>query len=94
MRSETEIRELHDELAGIVDYVSDFGTEEESENEDMDFASDVLDTLDWIMEKISTKEFTRKPYLDMYKLKKTAETIKDRTGEAEEEEPNAEEQSS
>ena len=80
MKSETEIEELYNELTVIVDCISDSETEEESENEDMDFASDVLDTLDWVLEKITTKEFTKKPYLNLDKLKRTVKEIEDRAG--------------
>ncbi len=77
MLSETEIKELYDELSIIVDRISEAGSTEESGDEDVDFASDVLDTLEWILEKISTEEFTKEPYLNLNKLRETVKTTED-----------------
>lgn len=81
MRSEKNIRELREELSKLTDFISEYGTDEESGNEDAEFALDVLDALDWVLGDISTKDFRIEPYLNMSGLKETVENIEERTGE-------------
>ena len=57
MRTEKEIEELRNELSRMIDHIVDFGSSEESENEDVDFANDVLDVIDWVLGKIKTDDF-------------------------------------
>lgn len=82
MRGEKGIRELRDELVRIVNFIEDHGTEEESENAELDFATDVVDTLQWVLADLSNKEFRDHPYLNMPKLEEIAREIEERTGEA------------
>ncbi|MBT4511542.1 MAG: hypothetical protein HOC20_04955 [Chloroflexi bacterium] len=81
MRSEKEIKELRDEIVEITDFIVDSGTEEESEDEDVDFAHDVLDVLDWVLGGISTGDFKVEPYLNIAAMKEIVEDIKARTEE-------------
>ena len=81
MRSEKEIKELKDELLEIIDFIVDNGTEEESEDEDVDFAHDVLDVLDWVLGEISTDDFKVEPYLNIATMNAIVEDIKTRAEE-------------
>ena len=80
MRGEKGIRELYELLRRMVNFIEEFGTEEESESEKLDFANDVLDTLSWIILDLSNKEFSEDPYLDMPRLKEIVRNIEERTG--------------
>ncbi len=84
MRSEKEINKIRDELVEIVDFIVDSGTEKESEDEDVDFAHDVLDVLDWVLGEISTDDFKVEPYLNMARLEEIVSDIEGRTGGGEE----------
>ena len=86
MRSEKEIKELKDELLEIIDFIVDNGTEEESEDEDVDFAHDVLDVLDWVLGEISTDDFKVEPYLNITVINAIVEDIKTRAEEQTEDE--------
>ena len=86
MRSEKEIKELKDELLEIIDFIVDNGTEEESEDEDVDFAHDVLDVLDWVLGEISTDDFKVEPYLNITVMNAIVEDIKTRAEEQTEDE--------
>ena len=81
MRGEKGIRELREALKGIIDFIEELGTEEESEHEDLHFAYDVLDTIDWVLGDISNKYFSNPPYLNMPRMKEIVERIEERTGE-------------
>ena len=81
MRSEKNIKELREELAKLTDFISDYGTDEESEDEDVEFALDVLDAIDWVLGDISTKDFRIEPYLNIERLKEIVDLIEERTGE-------------
>jgi len=85
MRTEKEIEELRDELSRMIDYVADFGSEKDIENEDVDFAHDVLDVIDWVLGEIETEDFKVEPYLNMAKLKEMVSSIEDKTEEVKEE---------
>ena len=80
MRGEKGITALRNELRRMLDFIEDFGTEEESDDADLDFANDVLDTLQWVLAELSDKEFRQDPYLDMAKLEAIVEEIEERTG--------------
>ena len=79
MRGEKGIRELREMLGKLTDFIEEFGTEEESENEDLNFAYDVLDTIDWVLGEISNKDFSFPPYLNMVTLKNIVGEIEQRT---------------
>ena len=81
MQGEKGIRQLKRELIRLTSFVEDFGTEEESESEDVDFANDVLDTLSWILGEISNKDFRDAPYLNMPNLEAIVKNIEKRIGE-------------
>ena len=81
MRTEKEIKKLRDELVQMIDYIVDFGSKKDNENEDVDFASDVLDVIDWILGEIETKDFRVEPYLNIPRLKEIISSIEDRTQE-------------
>ncbi len=85
MRTEKEIEELRDELSRMIDYVADFGSEKDIENEDVDFAHDVLDVIDWVLGEIETEDFKVEPYLNMARLKEIVSSIEDKTEEVKEE---------
>jgi len=80
MRGEKGITALRNELKRMLDFIEDFGTEEESDDADLDFANDVLDTLQWVLAELSDKEFRQDPYLDMAKLEAIVKEIEERTG--------------
>ena len=80
MRSAKGIGELKDMLDKLTSFIENQGTEEESENEDLHFAYDVMDTIDWVLGDISNKDFSLPPYLNMPALKKLVEIIEERTG--------------
>ena len=81
MRGEKGIQELREELLRLINFIEDFGTEEESESEDIDFANDVLDTLGWVLGEISNRDFRQSPYLNMPNLERIVRNIEERTGE-------------
>ena len=81
MRGESGIRELRSELLQMIQFIEDFGTDEESESTEVDFAGDVVDTLSWVLAEISNKEFRDDPYLNIPQLQKTVKDIEERTGE-------------
>ncbi|NQT72279.1 MAG: hypothetical protein HQ553_05850 [Chloroflexi bacterium] len=79
MRTEKEIEELRNELSRMIDYVADFGSEKDIENEDVDFAHDVLDVIDWVLGEIETEDFKVEPYLNMAGLEEIVSSIGDKT---------------
>lgn len=81
MRGEKGIRQLKEELEQLVNFVEEFGTEEESESAELDFANDVLDTISWVLAEISDKEFRDDPYLNMPHLREIVKKIEERTGQ-------------
>ena len=81
MRNEEEILQLKDELIKLTDFIEDNGTVGETESEDVCFASDVLDVIDWVLDEISHKDFQKSPYLNMNGLRKICKEIEKRTGE-------------
>jgi len=85
MRTEKEIEELRDELSRMIDYIVDFGSSEESENEDVDFANDVLDVIDWVLGEIETDDFKVEPYLNVARLEEIVSSIEAKTEEVKEE---------
>jgi len=85
MRTEKEIQELQSELSQIIDFINDSGTDEESEDEDVNFANDVLDVIDWVLGEIATEDFKIEPYLNMDRLEEIVSNIKERIGEDDEE---------
>ena len=81
MKAENDIQELKSELLQIIGFIEDYGTKEEAESAEVEFAGDVVDTLSWIVEEMSNEEFRDDPYLNMPQLRKTVKNIEERTGE-------------
>ncbi|MFC2027579.1 hypothetical protein ACFLU3_02710, partial [Chloroflexota bacterium] len=69
----------------MVDYIVDFGSEKDMENEDVDFAHDVLDVIDWVLGEIETDDFKVEPYLNIAKLEEIVSSIENKTAEVREE---------
>jgi len=80
MRSEKELQELKQELETLTGFIVDFGTQQEFDNEDVRFSSDVTDALSWILEEIRTEDFRSDAYLNITKLHTIANKIEQRTG--------------
>ncbi len=85
MRTEQEIEELKNELSRMVDYIVDFGSEKDMENEDVDFSHDVLDVIDWVLGEIETDDFKVEPYLNIARLEEIVSSIENKTAEVREE---------
>ncbi len=81
MRGENGIRALKEEVERLIKFIEDLGTKEESEDEDIDFANDVVDTLSWVLVDISNKDFRKDPYLNMTSLESIVKNIEERTGQ-------------
>ena len=79
MRTKNEIQQLIQELEMIMDVITEYGNEQEFELRK--YGCDVLDTLDWVLEEITTEQFKSSDYIDLAKLNATVREIKQRTGE-------------
>ena len=85
MRTEQEIEDIRSELSQMIDYIVDFGSEKDIENEDVDFANDVLYVIEWVLGEIETEDFKVEPYLNMARLEEIVSSIEDKTEEVSEE---------
>ena len=54
IRNEKEIKELEEELSKITGFISDYGVDDEFNDEDVSYPCDITDALQWILRKIST----------------------------------------
>ncbi len=65
MRSVEEIVELRNRIRRIIDAVVEFGSREEIDSRSYLFLCNVADTLNWILEEISTETFISAEYLGL-----------------------------
>ncbi len=80
MRSEQEIKKLVEELSRLTGFIGEFGTEEESQGDDVKFCCNVSDALYWVSGEISTERFRSDAYLNLVELRKVAREVEARTG--------------
>ncbi len=77
MRNKNEIQQLIQELEMIMDVITESGNEQEFELRK--YGCDVLDTLDWVLEEITTEQFKSSDFIDLAKLHATIKEIEQRT---------------
>ena len=65
MRSTVEIEKLRDLLGGIVDTLTEYGTEEEVGSFAFAYLCNVVDALNWVLGEITTENFLSNSYLDV-----------------------------
>ena len=80
VRSEIEIKELKDKLDQLTGFIYDYGSDEDVNHKELDFACNLSDALSWVLEEIPTDNFKSDNYLDIENLKIIANNIENRTG--------------
>lgn len=81
MRSEQELKEVGAKLAKLTEFISEFGKRDEYETKSFDYACNVQDTILWVLEEITTEQFTSDGFLDVAVLSSNATNIEIRTGQ-------------
>ncbi|HKJ66371.1 MAG TPA: hypothetical protein VKA68_00300 [bacterium] len=80
MKNEKDVQELKDELEIVTGFIAEYGTQEEVENNHVEYACDIIDALRWVLEEETTECFRSDAYLDMDTLNVFASGIEQRTG--------------
>ncbi len=79
VRSEMELRELEIKLGKVTAFICEFGSDDECQNKDFDFACNVHDAICWVLGEIPTEDFRSDCYLNVAKLQTIVKKIEDRT---------------
>lgn len=78
MRKEEEIEQLRNELEKILDFIAEFG--DEKDFEEVSYIDKVIDTLDWVLERITTLDILDQTHINMDRIKEIVKNIERRTG--------------
>lgn len=81
MIDEVEIRGLQSRLEKFSDFIADYGSDNEFNNDAMEFANNICDALSWVIGEISTDDFKSEAYLNMLELETVANNIEDKVWE-------------
>ena len=76
MRSMEEITRLRDKLEEIVNIISEYGADAEVNSEQFRYLCNVVDALNWVLEKLSTDRFLSSDYLDINNWNKRLDEIR------------------
>jgi len=78
LRKEEEIEQLRNELEKILDFIAEFG--DEKDFEEVSYIDKVIDTLDWVLERITTLDILDQTHINMDRIKEIVKNIERRTG--------------
>ncbi len=81
MKSEKEIRETLRKLDQVNGFINNYGDPEEYSYERVEYANNVADVLDWILDDRMSRDCFLEDYIKMPFLERMAKEIEARTGE-------------
>ena len=80
MLDENEIRNFRNHLEKLTGFITDYGSDEEFNDNTLEYANNLCDALSWALGEITTEDFQSDAYLNLPRLEAIAKNVEERSG--------------